>query len=93
MITYGYAKQYMYKDDGALYIQVRIPSIHGGYTRSDYKGQSIRNYMPDSDLPYYPSLILPSIPADGDVVVLASMDSSNNDFIVIGATGGRYKVQ
>ena len=52
----------------------------------------IRNYVADSDLPYYMSLALSSLPNEGEIVALASLDSSNNDFIVIGATGGKYKM-
>jgi hypothetical protein len=92
MVTFGYVKDCIYKDDGVLYIKVRIPSIHGGYFKSDYKGGQIRNYVADSDLPYYMSLALSSLPNEGEIVALASLDSSNNDFIVIGATGGKYKM-
>lgn len=90
MITYGYAKQYKYTNDATLHIQVRIPSIHGPYKLTDYKGKAVRNYTQDKDLPYYPSLLLPHLPLDGEVVALSSMDNSNNSFIVIGLTGGSY---
>lgn len=91
MITYGYAKDYMYTGDGSLMIKVRIPSIHGPYKRSEYNGKTIRNYIQDDDLPYYPSILLPHMPSDGDVVVISSTNDSNNQFIVIGLTGSRYK--
>lgn len=90
MITYGYAKSYKYKNDGTLLVQVRIPSIHGPYKQSDSKGKTIRNYVMDNDLPYYPSLVLPELPGDGDVVAVSTLDGSNNQFIVIGLTGGSY---
>ena len=91
MITYGYAKGYMYTNDGTLLIKIRIPSIHGPYHKSEYNGKSVHNYVDDSDLPYYPSVLLPHLPADGDVAVISSLDSSNGQFIVLGLTGGQYK--
>ena len=91
MITYGYAKAYHYTNDGTLQIQVRIPSIHGAYHQSNYRGQIIRNYVLDKDLPWFPSILLPHLPSDGEVVALSSMDTSTNDFIVIGLTGGSYQ--
>lgn len=90
MITYGYAKRYMYTGDSTLQIQVRIPSIHGPYSQSEYRGKLARNYVRDADLPYYPSLLLPHLPAEGEVVALCSKDNANTDFIVIGLTGGSY---
>ena len=93
MITYGYAKSYRYTSDSTLYITVRIPSIHGPYNQSDANGQTIRNYVRDENLPEYPSLILPRVPNEGEVVALASMNSSNSDFLVIGITGGSYNAE
>lgn len=90
MIIYGYAKDYRYTGDGTLMIKVRIPNIHGPFLQSDYRGQSVRNYVYDSDLPYYPSLIMPHLPVDGEVVALVSTDSSNGEFLVLGITGGNY---
>lgn len=90
MITYGYAKRYQYTNDGTLKIQVRIPTIHGAYKQSDYRGRVVRNYVYDSDLPWYPSILLPHLPHEGEVVALSSMNGSNGDFIVIGLTGGSY---
>lgn len=90
MIVYGYVKQYQYTNDSTLLIQVRIPSIHGPYKQSDAKGRTIRNYTRDEDLPYYPSLLLPYLPNEGEVVALSSMNSSANDFLVLGLTGGSY---
>lgn len=90
MITYGYAKEYYYTNDGTLSIKVRVPSIHGPYKQSDAHGRTIRNYTRDEDLPYYPSILLPHLPKDGEVVALSSMNSSGNEFIVIGLTGGSY---
>lgn len=90
MITYGYAKSYHYTNDSTLYVKVRIPSIHGPYNLKDAGGKTVRNYVQDDDLPDYPSLLLPHLPNEGEVVALSSMNSSNNNFIVIGLTGGSY---
>lgn len=90
MITYGYVKEYKYRSDGTLMIRVRIPSIHGAYNQSDYRGKLIRNYVLDPDLPYYPSLLLPHLPNEGEVVALASLSNSKSEFLVIGLTGGSY---
>ena len=90
MIVYGYAKSYKYSGDGTMQVQVRIPNIHGPYNISDYGGKRIRTYVPDSDLPWYPSLILAHTPADGDVVAVASLDGTSSHWLVIGLTGGSY---
>lgn len=89
MIVYGLVNEYRYAGDGTLQIQVRIPSIHGPANKSDYKGQTIRSYTEDSDLPWYSSLLLPYLPNKGEVVALASTnESSSSGFIVLGLTGG-----
>lgn len=90
MITFGYAKDYMYTGDGTLMIKVRIPSIHGPYKQTEYRGQSGYVYTRDEDLPYYQSLLLPHLPTEGEVVAVASLDSGLSNFIVIGLTGGSY---
>lgn len=90
MITYGYAKDYMYRNDGTLLVKVRIPSVHGAYSEKDYNGKTVRNYTYDKDLPYYPSLILPHLPNEGEVVAVSSIDDSNSSFLVLGLTGGFY---
>lgn len=90
MITFGYAKQYRYTNDSTLQVQVRVPSIHGPYKQTDAKGKLIRNYVQDDDLPFYPSLLLPHMPNEGEVVALSALDKGNNSFIVIGLTGGNY---
>lgn len=90
MITYGYVKGYQYANDGTLMIQVRIPSIHGAYDMSEYRGKAIHNYVRDSDLPWYQSLLLPHLPAEGEVVAVAALDSGKSTFIVLGLTGGSY---
>ena len=90
MITFGYAKAYQYTNDGTLLVQVRIPSIHGAFDRSSYRGQTIRNYVRDEDLPWIESILLPHLPNDGEVVAVASLDSANSQFLVIGLTGGSY---
>ena len=90
MITYGYAKDHYYTGDGTLMVRVRIPSIHGAYKQTDYKGQTIRNYTQDDKLPYYQSLQMSHIPNEGDVVVLLSTNDSRSNMIVIGTTGASY---
>lgn len=90
MITFGYAKGYQYANDGTLMIQVRIPSVHGAYELSAYRGRQPRNYVRDEDLPWIQSVLLPQMPSEGDVVVVASLNSGNHDFIVLGMTGGSY---
>lgn len=90
MIVYGYVRNYQYAGDGTLMIQVRIPSIHGPMDQKEYKGQVVRNYVQDTDLPYYPSLLLPHLPTDGEVVAVASTNETSSNFIVIGLTGGSY---
>lgn len=74
-----------------MLMKVRIPSIHGPYKQTDYKGQRIYNYVRDEDLPEYISLLLPYTPVDGDIVALLSKSESTTDFIVIGLTGGHYQ--
>ena len=90
MIVYGYAKATKYSGDGTLLIQTRIPNIHGPYLLSDYKGKRVRNYTEDSDLPWYPSLALPYLPGDGDVVALTSLDDTSASWLILGLTGGSY---
>ena len=90
MIVYGYAKDFRYSGDGTMEIQVRIPNIHGAYKLSDYKGKTVRNYTSDNNLPWYPSLLLPHEPTEGEVVALSSMDKSSSNWLVIGLTGGSY---
>ena len=92
MIVFGYAKDHYYSGDGTLYIKVRIPAIHGAYTQTAYNGKPVRNYTLDKDLPYYQSLLLPHLPNEGEVVALATLDSSPNQLIVIGLTGGSYQL-
>lgn len=87
MITYGFAKEYMYDNDGTLKIRVRIPSIHGPYRQQSTK----EPYTRDIELPWYTSLLLPSFPAEGDVVALETVNSAQmSELIVIGLTGGNY---
>ena len=91
MIVYGYVKGTKYSGDGTLLIQTRIPNIHGPYLISDYKGKKIRNYTADPDLPWYPSVLLPYVPGDGDVVAVSSLDGTSSNFLIIGITGGSYR--
>ena len=90
MIVYGYVKDVKYSGDGTMQIQVRIPNVHGAYSMTDYKGKTARNYTKDADLPWYPSLLLPHEPGEGEVVALSSMDTSSSSFLVLGLTGGSY---
>jgi hypothetical protein len=92
MIVFGYAKDCYYTGDTTLVVRVRIPNIHGPYRKEDAKGQTIRNYVEDKDLPYYQSLILPRLPNEGDVVALTATSNSNTNtnFLVIGLTGASY---
>ena len=87
-MIYGYAKDYYYTGDGTLLVKVRIPSIHGPYRQIDAKGN--KTYTLDGALPYYPSLLLPHLPNDGEVVLLMSTNNTSNDFIVVGLTGGSF---
>lgn len=90
MIVNGYVKDYMYTGDGTLMVRVRIPSIHGPMSQKEYSGQQVRNYTRDEDLPYYPSLLLPHLPNDGEVVALTSTNNKSSEFMVLGLTGGSY---
>lgn len=90
MIVFGYAKQMKLQGDGSYQIQTRIPSIHGPYKESDSKGKRIRNYTADEDLPWIPTVLLPYNPADGDILVISTLDETPNNWIVIGLTGASY---
>ena len=90
MITYGYSKGYRYTGDGTLTVQVRIPSVHGPYSLREYGGKTVRNYVQDADLPWYPSLLLPHLPQEGEVVALQAIDKGNRNLLVLGLTGGSY---
>lgn len=90
MIIFGYAKGYKYDQAGCLWIQVRIPQIHGPYKQRSENGTHVRNYTQDGALPYYQSLLLPYLPTEGEVVALSTMDDSVNELIVIGLTGATY---
>lgn len=90
MIIYGYAKSHIYAGDGTLMIKTRIPSIHGPMTQAEYRGNPVRNYTYDDDLPYYPATLLPHMPVEGEVVSLMSMNSKSSKFMIVGLTGGSY---
>lgn len=92
MVTYGYVKDTRYSGDGTLMIRVRIPTIHGAYDKSEYQGKTLRNYTEDVDLPWYPSLLLPHMPAEGEVVALTSLDTTSSNWLVIGLTGGSHRL-
>lgn len=87
MLTFGFAKDYTYDNDGTLKIKVRIPSAHGPYKQQSTKA----TYTRDQDLPWLTSALLPSMPSEGDVVILQSInESKSSEFMVIGLTGGNY---
>lgn len=94
MIVYGYVKEYMYTGDGTLMIKTRIPQIHGPMDQREYNGQQVRGYVRDEDLPWYPSVLLPHLPNEGEVVMLTSTsESSSSSFAILGLTGGSYIAQ
>jgi hypothetical protein len=90
MIVFGYAKQSRRNLRGVLEIQVRIPTIHGPWSMAEYRGELVRNYIRDEDLPYFQSIELPRIPQSGDVVALEALDSGSTEWLVIGLTGANY---
>lgn len=88
MIIYGFAKDYHYSNDGTFEIKVRVPSIHGPYKQQSSK----QIYVSDDDLPWYTSILMPTLPSEGDVVMLESVSSSkSSEYVVIGLTGGSYQ--
>lgn len=91
MIVYGYVKSTKYSGDGTLMIQTRVPNVHGPYRMSEYNGKTARNYVKDEDLPWYPSVLLPYLPGDGDVVAISSLDNTSSSWLIIGLTGGSYR--
>ena len=92
MTTYGFCKEVRYSGDGTLMIRTRVPTIHGPYRQNNAMGKPLRNYTRDEDLPFYPSVLLPYMPKDGDVVVVTSLNDGNTGFIIIGLTGGSYQL-
>jgi len=90
LVVNGYVKDYKYAGDGTLLIQVRIPSIHGPMNQREYEGRSVKSYTRDGDLPYYPSVLLPHLPVEGEVVALMNTTENTSHFMVIGLTGGSY---
>ena len=90
MTINGYVKSYKYAGDGTLLVQVRIPTIHGPMKQSEYRGSVSRSYTRDEDLPYYQSLLLPHLPAEGEVAMLMSKNDKSSEFVVMGLTGGSY---
>ena len=90
MIINGYVKSYKYSGDGTLLVQVRVPQIHGPMDPKEAKGNLIRTYVRDENLPYYPSLLLPHLPAEGEVVALITKNEKTTDLMVLGLTGGSY---
>lgn len=88
MIINGYVKSFKYAGDGTLLVKVRIPSIHGPWNQKEYNGRPVRNYVLDEDLPFYPSVLLPHLPNEGEVVALTSTNDKNSEFFILGLTGG-----
>ena len=87
MITYAFAIAHKYDGDGVLNIQTRIPSVHGPLSESEFRGQQVKNYTKDSDLPWYPSILLPYLPNYGDTIVVTTLDTSTSNLLVIGVMG------
>lgn len=90
MIVYGYAKEVMYSGTGEFFVKVRVPNIHGPIDQKEYQGKKVKNYVSDADLPWYPALLMPHTPNTNEVVVLLSVNSAENEFLVIGLSGGQY---
>ena len=90
MFMYGYAKAYRMNGDGTMSIKVRVPTLHGPYVQTQAQGKTIRNYVEDGSLPWYPSILLPYTPTDGDIVVISTTNDTPNSWLVIGLTGGSY---
>lgn len=90
MIIFGYALDSRYESSGEFKVKVRIPSIHGPMDQREYKGHRVRTYTPDSELPYVSSLLLPHLPASGDVVAIASTGDTSSNWLVLGFTGASY---
>lgn len=88
MFIYGYVKDYRYTGDGTFEVQVRIPNIHGPYKQTSSRGK--KAYVKDEDLPWYPSILMPHLPREGEVVLLSSTNNTMNDLVVLGLTGGSY---
>lgn len=93
MIVFGYVRQYEYANDGTLMLQVRIPQIHGPYSITEAKGIQMKTYTKDEDLPWYQSVLLPHLPVQGEVVMLSSMNTTPNEWVVLGLTGASYNSQ
>lgn len=91
MVVYGYVKEYKYSGDGTLLVKVRVPNEHGAYDISEYQGKTPRNYVADKDLPWYPSLLLPHLPTEGEVVAITSLDNTSSNWLILGLTGGSYR--
>lgn len=91
MVVYGYVKEYKYSGDGTLLVKVRVPNEHGAYDKSEYQGKTLRNYVADKDLPWYPSLLLPHLPVEGEVVAITSLDNTSSNWLILGLTGGSYR--
>lgn len=90
MIVYGYVIDSKYEASGEFKIRVRIPSIHGPVTQKEYRGQRVRNYVFDDDIPYCSSLLLPHVPSWGEVVAVATTGDSSSNWLVLGYTGASY---
>lgn len=87
MIVFGFVKGYQYAGDGTLKVQVRIPSIHGPYVQQVSKA----TYTLDKDLPWVTCALLPTMPVEGDVIMLQTTNESKSSTMVgIGLTGGNY---
>lgn len=90
MIVYGIVVDSKYEASGEFLVKVRVPSIHGPVDQKEYRGRRVHTYTPDSDLPYYHSLLLPHVPAYGEIVAIASTGDSSSNWLVLGYTGASY---
>ena len=93
MIVFGYAIDSKYEASGEFRVKVRIPAVHGPMDQLEYRGKRVTNYTPDSDLPFYASLILPHLPSRGEVVAVATTGDAPSTWLVLGYTGAQYSPQ
>lgn len=91
MVIYGIAIDTRYSNSGELEVKTRIPNVHGPMSETEYQGAQVTNYTREADLPWYKSILLPNLPNYGEIVLLDSVNGANNEWVVLGVTGGTYK--